>query len=246
MRIEIWSDIACPWCFIGKVRFEKALRQYEHAGDVEVVWRSFQLQPDAPKTNAPSTVEHLMLRYGRSQAQVIEMMRGVSEAAASEGLAFQLDKGVACNTFDAHRLSKLGQAAGLGQVVMERLMNAYQCEGANVAEEETLVSLGVEAGLDESAVRIMLAGDYLAADVEADLERGRAFGVSGVPFFVIDEQHGVSGAQPTEFFLAALRQLGPQRPVLNMLNSAPAADGGSAADTLAAACDGDGCELPRA
>lgn len=236
MKIEIWSDIACPWCYIGKVRFEKALAQYEHKDDVNVVWRSFQLQPDAPKVNPPATVEHLMQRYGRTHEQVQDMLRNVTEVAAGEGLEYQLEEAVAANTLDAHRLTKLGEAKGVGKAVMERVMQAYQSEGANVADEDTLVRLGTEAGLNEADVRAMLASDDFVDEFHADLDRGRAFGVSGVPFFVIDEQHGVSGAQPTEFFLSALQQLGPQRPKLNMV--------GAAADD--AACGPDGCEIPTA
>lgn len=242
MKIEIWSDIACPWCYIGKVRFEKALRQYEHAPDVQVVWRAFQLQPDAPAANPPSTVESLMKRYGRSREQVAEMMSGVTDAAASEGLQFHLDQGVACNTFDAHRLSKLGSDRGLGKSVMERLMLAYQSEGANIADHPTLVRLGTEAGLAEAEVKAMLTSNEFGADVHHDLQRGRDFGVSGVPFFVIDEQHGVSGAQPTEFFLAALRQLGPQKPKLSMLGGVSRNQNG-AETSGAPACDADGCEV---
>lgn len=239
MKIEIWSDIACPWCYIGKVRFENALAQYEHADEVQVVWRSYQLQPNAPKENAPSTVEHLMQNYGRPRDAVLEMMRNVTEVAAGEGIEYHLDRAVASNTVDAHRLTKLGEAKGVGKAVMERVMQAYQSEGANVADAETLVRLGVEAGLSEADVRAMLAGDDFLDEFHADQQRGRAFGVSGVPFFVIDEEHGVSGAQPTEFFLSALQQLGPQKPKLKMVGSAS----GDAAD---AACGPDGCEVPAA
>ncbi len=236
MKIEIWSDIACPWCYIGKVRFEKALDMYEHASDVEVVWRSYQLQPDAPRENAPTTVEHLIEKYGRSREQTLEMMQNVTNVAAEEGIEYHLDRAVASNTFDAHRLAKLGEAKGVGDAVMVRLMQAYQSEGANVADPETLVRLGTEAGLEEADVRELLAGDAYAAEFHADQERARYFGVSGVPFFVIDEEHGVSGAQPTDFFLAALRQLGPQKPKLKAV---------AGADGDAMACDDDGCAVPQ-
>ena len=245
MKIEIWSDIACPWCYIGKVRFEKALAQYEHKDSVDVIWRSFQLQPDAPKENAPTTVEHLMEKYGRSHGEVLEMMRNVTDVAASEGIEYHLDRAVASNTLDAHRLGKLGEAKGVGEAVMERLMVAYQSEGANVADADTLVRLGVEAGLEEADVRAMLTGDDYVAEFHADLERARGFGVNGVPFFVIDEQHGISGAQPTEFFLSALQQLGPQQPKLKMVEAAGAA-GDSAAAADDAACGPEGCEVPAA
>ena len=242
MKIEIWSDIACPWCYIGKVRFENALQQYEHKDEVEVIWRSYQLQPDAPKENASTTVEHLMEKYGRSHEQVLEMMRNVTEVAAGEGIEYHLDRAVASNTLNAHRLTKLGEAKGVGKPVMERLMQAYQSEGANVADADTLVRLGVEAGLEEADVRAMLASDDYLAEFQADQERARAIGVNGVPFFVIDEQHGVSGAQPTDFFLSALQQLGPQKPKLKMVEVA----GGGDATAEDAACGPDGCEVPAA
>lgn len=236
MKVEIWSDIACPWCYIGKVRFENALAQYEHANEVNVVWRSYQLQPDAPWENAPSATEHLMARYGRTEEQVQDMLRNVESVAAGEGITYHLANAVAANTLDAHRLSKLGEAKGVGKAVMERLMQAYQSEGANVADPNTLVRLGVEAGLDEADVRTLLTTDEYLAEFNADLQRANAFGVQGVPFFVIDEQHGISGAQPTEFFLSALQQLGPQTPKLKMV---------AAADDDAA-CGPDGCEVPPA
>lgn len=234
MKVEIWSDIACPWCYIGKTRFEKALAAYEHAGEVEVVWRSFELQPAAPRQASGSTAEHLMEKYGRSRAQVLEMMERVSEVAASEGLEFHLDKGVAANTFDAHRLVHYGTSVGRGEAVMRRLMRAYQSEGEDLSDHAALGRLAVEAGLEGNAVREVLASDAFSDAVRSDERRARTLGVDGVPFFVFDEAHGVSGAQPTELFLSALRQLGPQAKPLTMHGA-----GGPV-------CDEDGCELPQA
>lgn len=213
MKIEIWSDIACPWCYIGKARFEKALADYEHADEVEVSWRSFQLQPDAPRENPVLTAAHLAEKYGVGLSQAHEMMARASEVAAEEGLEFHLDKALAANTFDAHRLVHFAESRGHGKAMMARLMQAYQSEGANVADHQTLLGMAEEVGLDRDPAARMLAGDEFTAEVLADFERGRAFGVSGVPFFVIDERHGISGAQPTELFLRALRQLGPQAEV---------------------------------
>jgi len=211
MKIEIWSDIACPWCYIGKARFDKALAEYEHADAVEVSWRSFQLQPDAPRENPVLTASHLAEKYGVGLSEAHEMMARASQVAADEGLEFHLDKALAANTFDAHRLVHFAAGKGeLGKEMMTRLMRAYQSEGANVADHETLLKLAVEVGLDGTEVSQMLGSDAFAAEVRADFARGRAFGVSGVPFFVIDERHGISGAQPSELFLRALRQLGPQ------------------------------------
>lgn len=217
MKIEIWSDIACPWCYVGKVRFEKALSAYEHADAVEVGWRSFQLQPDAPREKPGLTAAHLAEKYGIGLAQAHEMMSRVTQVAADEGLEFHLDKAVAANTFDAHRL--VHHAEDRGVTLMRRLMHAYQSEGANVADHETLLRLAEEVGLDRGEAAAMLAGDAYAAAVRADFSRARGFGVSGVPFFVIDEQHGISGAQPVAFFLRALRQLGPQEPKMTMVSS---------------------------
>jgi len=229
MKVEIWSDIACPWCSIGKARFEKALSDYAHSDAVEVTWRSWQLQPDAPAEAAPPVVEQLMENYGRTREQVLGMMASVSEAGAGEGIDFRLEEAVAANTFDAHRLAKLGEAEGLGTAVMSRLMHAYHGEGADVADPEVLVRLGLEAGLAEDAIRSLLAGTDFAEEVRTDIGRGRQLGVTGVPFFVIDSQHGLSGAQPPEVFLSALEQLGPQEPKLNMI-------GGSGVT-----CTDDGC-----
>lgn len=213
MKVEIWSDVACPWCYIGKVRFEKALESYEHAEEVDVVWRSFQLQPDAPRKNPGLTSAHLAEKYGVGVQQANEMMGRVTELATAEGLEFHLDKALAANTFDAQRLvhhAKSSAGPEVATALMNRLMQAYQSEGANVADHQSLVAMAVEVGLDEAAATRVLSTDEHAADVRTDLERGHRFGISGVPFFVIDEQHGISGAQPTELFLRALRQLGPR------------------------------------
>lgn len=233
MKVEIWSDIACPWCYIGKTRFEKALSAYEHAGEVEVVWRSFELQPDAPRQSPGTTATHLMDKYGRSHDEVLGMMERVSEVAASEGLEFHLERGVAANTFDAHRLVHYGASVGKGEAVMRRLMRAYQSDGEDLSDHGTLARLAVEAGLDASGARDVLAGDAFSDAVRSDERRARSLGVDGVPFFVFDEVHGVSGAQPMEFFLSALRQLGPQVRPLTMHGS------------TAPVCDEDGCEVPQ-
>ena len=235
MRIEIWSDIACPWCYVGKVRFEEALQQYEHADSVEVVWRSFELQPDAPQGSSVASIDRLMEKYQLTREKALEMIGRVTSVAAASGLEFNLERARSANTFDAHRLVHKGASVGLGEQVMERFMRAYQSEGEDLADHATLLRLAVDAGLDAEATEVVLAGVDFAAEVRADQERGRTFGVSGVPFFIIDEAHGISGAQPVEFFLQALRQLGPQRPTVTMMNSGV---------DDAAVCDDDGCEVP--
>ena len=206
MKIEIWSDIACPWCYVGKRRFEQALRQFEHAGDVEVVWRSFELDPHAPRTHAESQDVLLAKKYGMPVEKARAMNERMAGEARKEGLDFHLDRVKVGNTFDAHRLVHLAAESGRADAMKERLMRAYFTEGEAVGEPDTLIRLGTELGLDEARVRAVVSGDAYANDVRADEERARSFGISGVPFFAIDERYGVSGAQPPEVLLGALRQ----------------------------------------
>jgi len=206
MKVEIWSDIACPWCYVGKRRFERALAQFEHAGDVEVVWRSFELDPNAPRTHAESQDALLAKKYGMPLEKARAMNERMTGEARKEGLDFRFDRVKVGNTFDAHRLVHLAAESGRADAMKERLMRAYFTEGEAVGDRETLVRLGIEVGLDEAGVRKVVSGDAYANDVRADEERARSFGISGVPFFAIDEKYGVSGAQPSEVLLGALRQ----------------------------------------
>ena len=206
MKIEIWSDIACPWCYVGKRRFEQALQQFEHAGDVEVTWRSFELDPHAPRTHAESQDELLAKKYGMPVEKARAMNERMTAEARKEGLDFHLDRVKVGNTFDAHRLVHLAAEAGRADAMKERLMRAYFTEGEAVGDPDTLVRLGAEVGLGEGRVREIVNGDAYANDVRADEERARSFGISGVPFFTIDERYGVSGAQPADVLLGALRQ----------------------------------------
>ena len=206
MKVEIWSDIACPWCYVGKRRFEAALREFEHAAEVEVVWRSFELDPQAPRVHAESQNELLARKYGLPAERVRAMNERLTGEARKEGLDFRLERVRVGNTFDAHRLVHLAGESGRAADMKERLMRAYFTEGATVGEPATLRALAAEVGLDPQRVDDALAGDAHAADVRADEARARAFGVTGVPFFAIDERYGVSGAQPAEVLLGALRQ----------------------------------------
>ena len=206
MKVEIWSDIACPWCYVGKRRFERALQQFEHARDVEVVWRSFELDPNAPRTHAESQDELLAKKYGMPVEKARAMNERMTAEARKEGLDFHLERVKVGNTFDAHRLVHLAAESGRADVMKERLMRAYFTEGEAVGDPETLLRLGAEVRLDEDRVRDVLNSDAYAGDVRADEERARSFGISGVPFFAIDEKYGVSGAQSSEVLLDALRQ----------------------------------------
>lgn len=202
MKIEVWSDVVCPWCYIGKRRLEHALDEFEHADQVEIVWRSFQLNPDAPQQAIP-TKQYLASRFG---PQASQMQERVAAVAKEEGLDFS-DDALSVNTFDAHRLLHLAAAEGDNQgTAKERLLRAHFTEGADLSDPDTLVALMKESGVSEDRVRAVLESpDEYAKDVESDIEEARMLGASGVPFFVIDRKYGISGAQPVETFLHALR-----------------------------------------
>ncbi len=221
MKVEIWSDIACPWCYVGKRRFEAAMAGFAHRDDVTVTWHSFELDPRAPKQHAETQPELLARKYGKSLAEANAMNARMTEAAAGEGLAFRLDAVKVGNTFDAHRLLHFSDAFGKREALGERLFAAYLEEGASLGDGETLVQLASEVGLDERAVRAMLASDEFAMAVRDDENEAREIGVNGVPFFVIDRKYGVSGAQSPETLRAALEQAWNERaPAMTMLGEA--------------------------
>jgi predicted DsbA family dithiol-disulfide isomerase len=202
MLIEIWSDVVCPWCYIGKRRLEGALRDFEHAGEVEVAWRSFQLNPDTPPGTAVPTLDYLAGRFG---PQATAMTARVADLAKAEGLDFDFGAALTVNTLDAHRLLHLAADLGVGDAAKERLLRAHFTEGADLSDHETLTKLLGEVGADASRVTEVLAGTEYADAVRADIEEARRLGISGVPFFVVDRKYGISGAQPQETFLHALR-----------------------------------------
>lgn len=206
MKVEIWSDIACPWCYVGKRRFEKALEQFEHADDVDVVWRSFELDPSAPRSRGIPQEEVLAEKYGVSVEQARTMNARLGTLAKAEGLDFRFDRVQMGNTFDGHRLVHLAAEAGKGQEMQERLMRAYFVEGESVGEHATLQRLGEEVGLDAASVRDTLRSDRYAREVRADEARARQLGIGGVPFFAIDERYGVAGAESPDVLLGALQQ----------------------------------------
>jgi predicted DsbA family dithiol-disulfide isomerase len=206
LSVEVFSDVVCPWCYIGKRRFEAALARFAHAGEVEVTWRSFELDPDAPRDRQGPPAERLAEKYGVSLEEAQAMNARVSEAAAQDGLEYHLDRARGGNTFDAHRMIHLAAAHGLQDEAKERLMRAYFTEGEAIADPETLVRLIAEVGVDAAQARAALAGDAYADAVRADEELAGRMGVSGVPFFVLGRRYGVSGAQPPEALLQALEQ----------------------------------------
>lgn len=204
MRVEIWSDIVCPWCYIGKRRFEKALAQFDGRDEVEVIWRSFQLDPTREIGAGGSVYENLAKKYGRTIEEARAMTAQTAATAAGEGLSYDFDRYHPINTFDAHRLLHLAQEAGVQNAVKERFLRAQFTEGENLERPDTLVRLAAEAGLPEAEARRVLASDEYADEVRADIREMQELGGNGVPFFVIDGRYGVYGAQPAELLLNAL------------------------------------------
>lgn len=205
LMIEIWSDIVCPWCYIGEHRFQEALANFEHHDDVQVIRRSFQLDPSTPRDSKETTVEMLSHKYGKSTAEALRMEQQVAGLAAQEGLPLEVNRIVA-NTFDAHRLLHLAAAQGHQEELAKRLFAAHFAERQAISDHDTLVRLATEAGLDPQAAQEVLAGDTYADDVQADIDRAAGFGIRGVPFFVLNERFGVSGGQPAAVHLEALQR----------------------------------------
>jgi predicted DsbA family dithiol-disulfide isomerase len=206
LTVDIWSDVVCPWCYIGKRRFEAALAQFEHRDDVTVLWHSFELDPDAPPVAEGRSAERLAAKYGMTVEEAARRQAEITTLAAQDGLAYDLAESRGGNTFDAHRLIHLAAEHGLGDVAMERLMQAYFSEREAIGDPDTLQRLAVEAGLPAEEVREVLEGDRYADAVRADERAATQIGVRGVPFFVLGRKYGVSGAQPAEVLLQALQQ----------------------------------------
>jgi len=206
MDVEIWSDIACPWCYIGKRRFEAALAEFEHRDEVRVIWRSFELDPDAPRERVGDRAERLAQKYGMTVERAREAEQQLTQVAAGEGLGFRFDIARSGSTFDAHRLVHLASEHGLQDAMKERLLRAYFTEGELMADHETLIAAAVEVGLPEDEARETLAGERYAQEVRDDERAAGELGISAVPTFVVDRKLGASGAQPPEALLDLLRQ----------------------------------------
>lgn len=214
MTIEIWSDVVCPYCYIGKREFENALARFPHKDEVEVEWKSFELDPSAPKRSEHDIYGMLVSKYGGTRDDAQARVHGVVERAKTVGLEYQMDKAIIGNSFDAHRLIQLAKTKGKGAEAEERLFKAYFMEGEHIADHATLVRLAQEIGLEVQEVETMLASTRLAQEVRADEREAQQLGVRGVPFFVIDRKWGVSGAQASDHFLGALEQAWKERSVV--------------------------------
>ncbi len=235
MQVEIFSDVVCPWCAIGKRRLEAALGRFEHADDVDVVWRAFELDPGAPARRDGDNVDRLARKYGMTRQQAVEANARLTAAAAAEGLDFHLERTQSGNTFDAHRLLHYARSAGPGlqNALKERLFVAYFTDGDAIGDPETLVRLATEVGLDPHECADILAGDRYAAEVRGDERDAYELGVTGVPFFVVDGKFAVPGAQDADTVLSVLRRAWKKAHPLEV--AVVSADG--------AACEGDSCAL---
>ena len=206
MKIEIWSDVMCPWCYIGKRRLETALASFDHAESVEIEWKSFQLNPDMKTDPSKSINQYLVESKGWTLDYARQMGENVTGIAAKEGLEYHLDKSVMANSYDAHRVLQMAKTQGLGDQLEEKLFYAYFTEGKNIADHKTLIEVASAAGLDAKAVQQMLYTNEYCDEVDHDVDEARELGARGVPFFVIDRKYGISGAQPAEVFTDVLNQ----------------------------------------
>lgn len=204
MKVEIWSDISCPFCYIGKQNFEAGVREFAGKDELEVIYRSFRLDPAAEKEPEGSMAELLAKKYDKSVKEAEIMNSQVADAAKAVGLDFNMEKVVPSNSMDAHRLVKLAAEEGKGSEAMNHLYKAYFTDGVNVADTEALVQIGTEIGLDAERTREMLADDTYKEQVIEDQNVANKLGAQGVPLFVIDRKYGISGAQPPQAFKEAL------------------------------------------
>jgi predicted DsbA family dithiol-disulfide isomerase len=234
MNVEIWSDVVCPWCYIGKRRFERAVASFGHPGEVTVTYRSFELDPDAPAQRTGTHAEQLARKYGMTVAQAEQASQQMTQRAAADGLEFRFDRIQGGNTFDAHRLLHLAKDHGRQPEMKERLLQATFTEGLPIADKLTLVRLATQAGLPAALVQAVLDGDAYADAVRADEQQAARYGITGVPFFVADGKFAVSGAQPPEVLLQFLR-----RAYDEPSQSIPVAV--TADSSAEVSCDGDSC-----
>ena len=206
MKVEIWSDVMCPFCYIGKRRFENALNQLPFNNEIEIEWKAFQLDPSIKKEPGKKIHEYLAERKGFSVEKAKELNGQVTSMAAAEGLQYNFDKAVVANSFDAHRFANLAKKNGKGLEAEESLFKAYFTEGKDISDHDTLIQLGIDIGLDGAVVKQALESDAYTKDVQKDIAEAEALAIRGVPFFVIDRKYAVSGAQAVETFVQALNQ----------------------------------------
>lgn len=206
MKVQIWSDIMCPFCYIGKRKLEKALGEFKNAAQIEIEWKSYQLNPDMKYMPGVSAYDYLAKVKGQTREWSVKMHEYVVEMAKGEGLQYDFDKAVMANSFNAHRLIQLAKQKGLGDAAEERLFKAYFMEGINMEDNASLIKIGKDIGLDETEVKSMLESEAFKAEVRKDIEEANKVGVTGVPFFVFNNKYAVSGAQDSKVFLDVLNK----------------------------------------
>ncbi|TWP34595.1 DsbA family oxidoreductase [Leekyejoonella antrihumi] len=233
MNVDIWSDIACPWCYIGKRRFEKALADFPHRDEVTVTWHSFQLDPSLPEHYDGTAIEYLSERKGMPTGQVREMFTHVAAQAKGEGLSYDFDHLVVANSLRGHQLLHLSKEHGVADLVKEALLSAHFEHGQDIGDQQVLTGIGTAAGLDADEIGDVLRTERFQGAIEADIEQARAIGIQGVPFFVVGERYGVSGAQPPELIRQALEKAWTETNPVVMVDSSSGE----------AACGPDGCAI---
>ena len=206
MKVEIWSDVVCPWCYIGKRRFEQALSKFENQKYLDIEWKSYQLDPEMETDTSLSIHEYLASRKGITMGQAIVMGDNVARVAQSVGLTYHLDKTIPVNTINAHRLLHFAKTKGRQNEMKEQLLNAYFTQGKNLDDYVVLVDLASGIGLDSAAVREVLESNNYRDEVREDIVEGVRLGLRGVPFFVFDRKYGISGAQETDVFTRTLEK----------------------------------------
>ncbi len=208
MKVEVWSDIMCPFCYIGKRNYETALKQFQNRNLVEIEWHSFQLDPNIPVNNGKkeNVYQYLAEKKGFSYEHSKKLHEKLIQTAKNAGLEYNFDTAIVANSFDAHKMIQLAKTKGLGDAAEERLFRAYFTEGRDFGEADTLVSLGKDIGLQENEIRDALKSDEYTLKVEQDIQEANDIGVGGVPFFVFNRKYAISGAQPPEYFLQTLQK----------------------------------------
>jgi predicted DsbA family dithiol-disulfide isomerase len=231
MQIELWSDFACPFCYIGKRRLEEAIKQIDHP--IEVTYRCYELDPTMKRDVDYDVYEMLSRKYGMSLAAAKANTENVVKMAKEVGLEYNMDSVILTNTFDAHRLTMFAKSKGLMKEMTERILRAYFTDSKHIGDHETLTELAVEVGLDREVVQNVLASDAFADEVRADEQTAKQYGVTGVPFYLINKKYALTGAQPTEAFVTALQKIIAEDEI-TVLNNA---------DSMI--CDDAGCEIPK-
>lgn len=233
MKIEIWSDFACPFCYIGKTRFEHALKKFEHKDKVEIIYKAYELNPYAPKEMQGKAYENFSKNHHMTIQEAKDRFKMIEQNAKTVGLTFDFAKVKMTNTFDAHRLAKFAATRKLEDEITTKLMKAYFTEGKNLSEINTLIKIAIEAGLDENEAKDVLESDQFRKEVQEQIDEARKVGVQGVPFFVINQKYGISGAQQEEYFTQALNQIWKENNPINTLENLDSSQ----------SCEGEECKF---